>query len=325
MVAENLLLLKEERTLDKNVSSRMKGVLILLIILGHNSVLTKCVPGLFSYLYSFHVILFFILPWFYNHNKPTLRKSLKRCAKLYGYYTLFFVIQIVAYNVLIENNFSLENSLHAFVVGGHHALKVVTGYEYLWFIPAFCVSMLMCDLYLCVPVRRRVYINILALIIVCVFTQLRYQDYNALIQGVFFAAIGIIATIMYNRVFVYVNKTVSIILVIIASAIFVITPFDSCVALIMPFIAFFALWNICELYGSRGKWIARIGSLSMLIYLIHPLIFQLLIRVIPSIANQLLYGVCILVLTIAISVPVSYFINKEIIKRHCKGVFRGTR
>ncbi len=317
-------LLKKERNIDKNVSSKIKGVLILLIILGHNSVLTQSKPEIISYLYSFHVILFFILPWFYiNSNKPTLRKSIKRCVKLYSYYTLFFIIQVIGYNLLIESNFDLINCIRAFVVGGHYTLKAVTGYQYLWFMPAFCVSMLIHDIYVCVPINKRFYVNLIALIVVIIFTQLRYQDNNALIQGIFFAAISIVAIQVYNHIYKYINKMTSIVIFIIASILICIDFTYPYITPIMPFIAFFAIWDICSLYDKCSEWLVKLGSLSLLIYLIHPLVFQFLIRIIPCINSQLFFGGCLLILTIIISVVTSYVIDVVIIKRNWKRIIRG--
>ena len=60
----------------------------------------------------------------------------------------------------------------------------------------------------------------------------------------------------------------------------------------MPFIAFFALWNVGEWLSNHSQTFAAIGKLSLLIYLIHPLVFQFLIRVIPKFTNnQIVYGV----------------------------------
>lgn len=45
-------------SISRDTSNIMKGALILLIVIGHNTVLTNNVSGLFDYLYSFHVLIF---------------------------------------------------------------------------------------------------------------------------------------------------------------------------------------------------------------------------------------------------------------------------
>ena len=46
--------------IDRSSSNIIKGILICLIIIGHNYILTDALPGLFNDLYSFHVFIFFI-------------------------------------------------------------------------------------------------------------------------------------------------------------------------------------------------------------------------------------------------------------------------
>ena len=50
--------------IDRDTSSVIKGVLIILIVIGHNKVLCSTDNKGADYLYLFHVICFFILPFF---------------------------------------------------------------------------------------------------------------------------------------------------------------------------------------------------------------------------------------------------------------------
>ena len=52
--------------IDRDTSSVIKGVLIILIVMGHNKVLCSTDNKGADYLYLFHVICFFILPFFYD-------------------------------------------------------------------------------------------------------------------------------------------------------------------------------------------------------------------------------------------------------------------
>lgn len=315
MVDGNLYIVKGERKLDKNISNTIKGVLIILIVIGHNSILTKSIDGMFSYLYSFHVMIFFILPWFYKRNPSNIHISISRSAKLYLYYIIVFVVQVVLYNILIEHNFSLIGSLYVFFRGGHHALKMVTGYEYLWFLPCFCISMIVYDIFCNLSQNGKIIFNILAIIVVLIFINIRYQACNALIQGVYFASMGAVSVMIYNYVVRYVNKYVSILLFITMSALLFLKPIHSYIVPLMPFIAFFALWNVGEWLSKRIKIFAVIGKLSLFIYLIHPLVFQFLIRVIPMpIDNQIVYGIIILIATLVITIIASCVVDKMLSK-----------
>lgn len=312
MGINNVCLINSENNLDKNTSDTIKGILIILIVLGHNSILTNSIDRLFSYLYSFHVIIFFILPWFYVQARPTITKSVKRCLKLYLYYLVFFILQVVLYNIIIEPNFSLCDSVYAFFVGGHHTIKAVTGYQYLWFLPAFCVSMLLYDLYAYIPSKARIIPNVLAFVVFCVFTQLHYQEYNAPIQGVYFASVCIVCVFFYNLIYCNLNLVVSVVIFIVTSFL-VCSDVTSVYAVpFMPFVAFFAIWNIVKILNIQySKLFIKLGQMSLMIYLIHPLVYQALLRVVPCItANQILYGAIILFLTLVLTYASALVVNK---------------
>ena len=62
--------------IDRDTSSVIKGVLIILIVMGHNKVLCSTDNKGADYLYLFHVICFFILPFFYDTKKEITVKRL---------------------------------------------------------------------------------------------------------------------------------------------------------------------------------------------------------------------------------------------------------
>ena len=62
--------------IDRDTSSVIKGVLIILIVIGHNKVLCSTDNKGADYLYLFHVICFFILPFFYDIKKEITVKRL---------------------------------------------------------------------------------------------------------------------------------------------------------------------------------------------------------------------------------------------------------
>ena len=288
----------------------MKGILILLIILGHNSILTQNISGLYDYLYSFHVLIFFILPWFYT-TTFSWNSTIKRSTKLWFWYLAFFVVQIAFYNLLFDTTFSLGETLKAFFLGGHTLLKGVTGYMYLWFMPAFFFSMLVRDVYTIANKPSRIAMIIASIGIVAFFVFHAYTDYIAIVQGIFFAALGITASLLslpkknlYRWVIVAIFAVCSVLMFIDATKGFI-RPF-------MPYIAFLALWSIIEFGKKYLNWFQHLGKLSMFIYLTHPLIFQLLLRIVPNNYSQVVYGTIIFLLTTLISIIVSWCMQKTI-------------
>lgn len=297
-------------SIARDTSEFMKGILILLIILGHNSILTQNISGLYDYLYSFHVLIFFILPWFYT-TTFSWNSTIKRSTKIWFWYLAFFVVQVLFYNLLFDTTFSLGETLKAFFLGGHTLLKGVTGYMYLWFMPAFFFSMLVRDVYTIANKPYRIAMIVASIGIVAFFAFHAYTNYIAIIQGVFFAALGITASLLslpkkdlYRWVIVAIFAVCSVLMFVDATKSFI-RPF-------MPYIAFLALWSIIEFGKKYLNWVQHLGKLSMFIYLTHPLIFQLLLRVVPNNYSQVVYGTIIFLLTTLISIIVSWCMQKTI-------------
>ena len=288
----------------------MKGLLILLIILGHNSILSQCIPDVDFYLRSFRTPLFLILPWFYiAATPPTWSKIAKRSGKIWFWYLAFFVVQVLFYNLLFDTTFSLGETLKAFFLGGHTLLKGVTGYMYLWFMPAFFFSMLVRDLYTIANKPSRIAMIIASIGIVAFFAFHSYTNYIAIIQGIFFAALGIVASQLTlptkNS-----HRALVVLLFVVCSVLMFIDATKGFIHPFMPFVAFFAIWSIIEWLKKYMNWLQSLGKLSMFIYLTHPLIFQFLLRVVPNNYLQVTYGIIILLLTILISVIVSWCMQK---------------
>ena len=297
-------------SITRDTSEIMKGILILLIILGHNTILINNISGLFDYLYSFHVLTFFILPWFYT-TKFSWNSTIRRSTKLWFWYLAFFVVQVVFYNLLFDTTFSFSETIKAFFLGGHTLLKGVTGYMYLWFMPAFFFSMLVRDLYTIANKPSRIAMIIASIGIVAFFAFHSYTNYIAIIQGVFFAALGIVASQLTlptkNS-----HRALVVLLFVVCSVLMFIDATKGFVHPFTPFVAFFAIWSIIEWLKKYMNWLQSLGKLSMFIYLTHPLIFQFLLRVVPNNYSQVTYGIIILLLTILISVIVSWCMQKTI-------------
>ena len=299
-------------SIPRDTSEIMKGILILLIILGHNSILSQCIPNVDFYLRSFRTPLFLILPWFYiATTPPTWSKIAKRSGKIWFWYLAFFVVQVVFYNLLFDTTFSLDETFKAFFLGGHTLLKGVTGYMYLWFMPAFFFSMLVRDVYTIANKPSRIAMIIASIGIVAFFAFHAYTDYIAIIQGIFFAALGIVAS-QLTLPTKNLHRALVVLLFVVCSVLMFIDTTKGFVRPFMPFVAFFAIWSIIEWLKKYMNWLQSLGKWSMFIYLTHPLIFQLLLRVVPNNYSQVVYGSIIFLLTTLISIIVSWCMQKAI-------------
>ena len=295
--------------IDRSSSNIIKGILICLIIIGHNYILTDALPGLFNDLYSFHVFIFFILPCFYQQTSITYLKTFKRSFKLLVYYLIFFIVLVTAYHYMYEVDFSFSNTLASFLKGGHMSLDAVTGYQYLWFLPAFLITMLIYDLYHIISNRWKIVFCILSFIVYLYFVRYPYTQYCAIIQGVYFASVGLLAVVLYNLVKKVITIRVLLPIFMALSVALFIPCICKVIVPIMPFVSFAFLWEVARTYKDKLSCFEKLGKNSLLIYLIHPIVYQLLIRLLP-IKTMLIQGLIVLFLTIIVSALISSVVNR---------------
>lgn len=127
--------------IDKKNSATIKGLLILLIVLGHNHVLcpNTVEHGIMGYLYLFHIAGFFILPFFYDIPSDTSWKCIS--AKIIRTWIPYFWICIlcwIAYSVK-KHNFIINIELVInFLRGTQTPIRESFGFVFPWFLPTFC-------------------------------------------------------------------------------------------------------------------------------------------------------------------------------------------
>lgn len=122
-----------------------KGLFILFIVLGHNTLLNESFPNLNRFLYYFHVHVFFLL----SALLPTSVWSPRWCAdRLVRYgvpYLVFVLFSWVVYHAAFTGGglagliSSVDALGLALLSGTGDALKQATGFKFFWFVPAFIV------------------------------------------------------------------------------------------------------------------------------------------------------------------------------------------
>lgn len=130
--------------MDKNVSlltrqesSLLKGILILLIVLGHNAYLMHLGDSyLKDFLYAFHVSSFFYLTCMYNVPVCTVARIKKDWKHLYIPYTILFVLFACVSLLISDEELDLGEIIWAYISGNSENLAEVAGFQYLWFMPA---------------------------------------------------------------------------------------------------------------------------------------------------------------------------------------------
>lgn len=116
-------------------SDAVKGILILLIIMGHNKYLMQ--GGMSNiFLYSFHVYAFYYLPFLYNFKDTPFIKLIKtNFRRLYIPYTVIFLL-LLCLALLNGKITSPFDYLATYVCGSQFLLSHNFGFgSFLWFIP----------------------------------------------------------------------------------------------------------------------------------------------------------------------------------------------
>lgn len=127
--------------LSKDASDAIKGLLIILIVFGHNHVLAPNTEngGIMSYLYHFHVIAFFILPFFYQRsNAVGIKKMADTFIRCIVPYFWTCIACWLVYSVFNHSYTLGPEHVLAFLNGTQSPLNECFGFIFPWFLPTYC-------------------------------------------------------------------------------------------------------------------------------------------------------------------------------------------
>lgn len=118
-----------------------KGVLILLIVLGHNTIVLQNADGLRMWLYNWHVYAFFLIASMLPIRSFGVGDFFDRLTRYYVPFLVFFAATTVL--VLIVEGFGTRlYGVKSFVmgafVGSAYWTEQANGARYFWFLPALC-------------------------------------------------------------------------------------------------------------------------------------------------------------------------------------------
>jgi fucose 4-O-acetylase-like acetyltransferase len=337
--------------LTRNQIDCTKGILIILIAAGHNTLLTSNIHGLFQCLYSFHIFGFLMLPFLFP-TKPLSRRAIIDWAVRYLVpYVVFFLGAAVLYYVMFRRGHGLApwaaDVLIALPVASAMTLDAACGFQLYWFLPAFftltlfrsglaglsrgiaiAAILLICaahlfigslpeSLKLYLPFGLPIAVYILPLGLLCGLLWPRLGASRPLAAGVicFIALLGCIA------VMVALDSHVNL-------AVLNLHTFRRLPLLILhdliPLLAFFAFLGLSPRL-SQLPLLGLVGKHSLVIYLVHSVVFQAILRVLmklrlaqhSSIMVQLSLGAICLAITILLALVVSLVIYRAKLLRRC--------
>lgn len=314
--------------LTRKESNIIKGILILLVVIGHNGILMGKAPGLevvpFNrYLYSFHVYCFFFLPFLYNVPSFTLERIKKDFSHLFRPYLMgVFLLSILFY---IQNKtINLSGVLWAILNGSEYVLKQNLGASFLWFIPSMFTLLFFRNLFISLKNKYLYVFFSLSLISFLIFYG--FQIIYSLDAGRFlvFGAIPALSyfSIAYIVRFIF-EKTINnqrfrrtfICLGILSTLIFFY--FDNCdinkyieqifSRFFLAISVFLCICVLVKMYSDKVffRLFEFLGGISMEIYLIHIFIYNALLLLLLKMNVELNFFSGLIVLFVTMFVTLS--------------------
>ncbi len=297
-------------------SDGIKGLLILLIVLGHNKYVMQ--GGMSNvFLYSFHVYAFYYLPFIYDfRNESWKRLITKNLRRLYVPYTLIFLLlTVLAY--MQGTLGSLTDIGVAYVCGSQCALGQSFGMgSFLWFIPTMFMVMVYRKIYYALPSTWRWAMMCVSLISLVGFAYLcswyLYLWWYApmcmvVALGMIFPAVclrKVCTTITADKI------VVPFFLLFLSMMIFYPMgnnyPYTYLTVnrMVCPILIFTMLLSARHLLA-RNKWLVDFGRMSFRIYLIHIFIYNAIYKFADAYSPGIYDGLAIFGATFALSYRIS--------------------
>lgn len=278
--------------------------------------------GGFPFLYAFHVYCFYIFPFVYGvQSSGRLWGRLKHYVKnLYPLYLIWCLIGTAVAVFVQHQKFDLLKTFWTIVSGNQVFLAEFCGFAFLWFLPTIVAVMVWRDFYFSLPPAGKIIMFAVSLALwgfsVMFFKSFHYIGYCvpfAIIQGVYFSSSGIIVRWIITR------QKISMVTRAVAIPLFCLIPlfvisrdnlplYGKCLTwLICPVIAFICFYQY-KYELSRSKFLKLCGRYSLQIYLLHVVVFNILLRL--TLWKNLWSGIGIYIITIGSCLMVAMVLEK---------------
>lgn len=297
--------------LDKTDSAALKGLFILLIVLGHNVILcpNDGSSRLFSYLYQFHVQAFFILPFFYCRPSDVSGRHIFEIVKrtLVPYFWVFLFCSLVTY-IVTGQSVSIGDYGLGFILGTQAALKPSCGFNFPWFLMSFASFSVILEYS-----KKYRTVGIITFVVAVAFLALGaffpVNDWPVpfgFVLALKFFAFGVIASLFLESESKWIKYS-GIAVFVICSVLFWTG------AIRTEYLSYFFPWSffiaaVAVLPVIRCGFFEFLGKNSLVIYLSHVFITNVLTRLFP---HNLAMGLVSFALTVAMSLCLSVCVNRS--------------
>ena len=328
-------------------SAAIKGFLMILIVIGHSHLLMENSDNSHllhqRLLYMFHVYGFFFLPFIYGYKKvnniPDYFKNVfrKNSAKLLVPFCFFyFLCSLISLYINKIHCFSPFLFIIGTITGNQYVILKGCGFSYLWFLPSFLYIITIRDFYYTYGIIRKCFWMIYILTsITYLFSFWGLEDSNYFLSGfgrlILISGNAIICRFLLERIveppknkkgYFFVITSLFIFLLSLSFYVFNHQFFEYgnkefIIRLLKIIIqVVFFLFVICKPiagYLNRFEVLGYIGKNSLWIYLVHIIIYNILVLLIPKdfyVIGRFEMGIIVLILTLLLSLLSTCIINK---------------
>ena len=312
-------------SISKDASNAIKGLLIILIVLGHNSILCRSWNGCESidslfhwdWFYTFHVYCFFILPFFYN-KKPYCKGNIRKNAikLLYPYLCVTLLCLVLSVFVTGAEFKGWTHFSWTMISGSDKLLEEAINLNFTWFLPAMFTLLLLKDVYYSLRKCERGVMIGISLILwgIALTGAMKFSTMGTYVPFAFVPAFRLLPICLFT-VWIAEKLKDNVMTRCFISAVFAILTLLFWLSLncnirmgriafyfLMPVAAFLTLLQFRH-YLAKSHLLVAFGKLSLQIYLYHIIIFNGLLLVVKHFhcPPTLIDGVVVLVVTFAIS------------------------
>ncbi len=304
----------------------VKGFLILCIVLEHNTLLTSANAWIRPFADAFAAGCFLILTFIWPLKNLPLKTFFNKYFSYWIPFIVFTSVTAIANIILFATNDSLLIPfLKAIFLASPFDLKQATGFMYLWFLP--CLSIL----YLFRLIQQKLGIMFLVIPISSFFLLGTVDDRTLISSPFSLHVIGFIYIlgVIYAKLHPYFMQLSSKLKALLAIIFIILLSFSPIIGWQlflaggimpswqqMPLLLYYAivmLIAIPSIYFILSimpnmviNVIALFGQHSLKVYLLHPIIFILITRIIPITHN----GIVAFIATLIISLAIAFIITK---------------
>lgn len=340
----------EKSLLTRDESASLKGLLIFLIVLGHNSLFCNAIDGFHSFIYCFHVQCFFVLPFLYPSKSLSVSSIKDNFFRLYWPFIIIFILYSIVFKIvapylppqgyayfLSDNDGGIVNCFRTILTGNWFMIEFFSGFQYLWFLPVMfsCLVWKQIVEYATICHKKATVVLLMALSLVCYvmfFVFMYHAPYgleinHGILQFSLFGALQGLGIVLVSYIIRAICERYNDgqlwiwVLLFCVSLIWYVITLESAITIwvlrgVMPIIFFVILFGLRKQLSSFNL-LKKIGDNSFLIYIIHPVFCKFFVMLTPEhLSINWVYIIMSQILIIVMSYYLAKFINNmEIIRR----------